>query len=645
MFLGQTPTSSTPTTPASGSAGGLQIATKSTSSMVYPDPFFNLANQYLPTNLQDTFRWCRFYFYRNSTIQTIVVKLATYSMTDVVVEEQNPGIRGRWEELLLEKLAYNTFRVNVGLDYHCFGNAFVSIAFPFVKILRCRQCGRSTMAGKADYEYTNFQFRLTCAHCGYIGMADVDDHYVRAADRIRLVRWNPEYLDIETNEVSATSVYHLNLPTSFYNDLAAGRKELVETTPQKFLDAAKDRRSVAFSADNLFHMKRASISGEYPGWGVGRLMPVLQDAFYLQLMRRAQEAILAEHIVPLRILYPEVSAAGNPLEMVSMSRWKAEMTSELNRWRKDPNLIPLASMPVGYQRVGGDGRQILLVPELETMNKLLCNAMGMPAELIFGGVSWSGSNVSLRMMENDFLRYNEQQLSLLRWTIHKLSLYLDWTSPTATFKPFKMADDLQRMSFFSQLKQSGDLSRRSLVTYAGFDVDAENKMMAAEAADAQKAMTAQKVAEARAQGEAQAVMGRHQMKLQQQMMAEQTRMAEESQTRLMADQSAAAEASMLSQMQMQTAAQSGTLPPIEPTRMSELVSGLAMPAAQPADAGIQSQAKSVVAYIRQHPERRPEIMAGLGSQLGQTVGQMLAPSVDDRPLPVQRPPRRATPSI
>jgi len=559
----------------------------------YPSPFFDIGQTYLPATVKQMFRWCRYYFLVNPLINAVVSKMADYPITDIILDTEKQDLKESWNSFLNEQLRYRPFQIEIGLDYYTYGNALVSIFYPFVKILRCTRCGFEKQASDAIYRFMNFEFHWQCEQCDHSGIAKVRDHYIKAPKGIRLLRWNPEDIDIRYNDISGEYEYYYSIPVQLKNDIIIGKKSAVESVPQLFIDALRLRKAVVFSRDNIYHFKRPTLAGKDRGWGTPMILPVLKDTFYLQVLRKAQESIALEHIVPLRMLFPQSgSATSDPYTTVNLQDWHDQIAGELRRWRADNNYIPILPLPIGQETIGGDGRALLLSQEIRVWSEHIVAGMGVPNELIFGGLSYSGSNVSLRMLENMFLGYLSDQLSLLRWVIDRTASYLSWPKVGARFKPFKMADDLQRKAYLFQLNQAGKMSDESLMADADYDSAKEDKIMEVEASRRVAAMKKQRLLQAEMEGEAMLVTAKWQNKAQAKAMVEQAAIQTEAAKEQMTFQSEI----QSGMMQDQAAAQTGQPAPQKSPDM----------APTPRDPSLISPPKEItsplsLSSIQQHP--------------------------------------------
>ncbi len=492
------------------------------SGLNYPSPFFDVAHTYLPTTVKQLFRYCRYYFLTNPLINATVFKLAEYPVTDLVIDHDNEDTKAHWTNYFHDHLQIRSAQIEIGLDYFCYGISLVSLSFPFIKYLQCRVCKHTERADKcrSRWVHTNFEFRLTCPKCESTEDAIVFDHYIKNASGIRLVRWNPEDMEVEYNEVTGESTYYFSLPQSLRNDVIIGKKNVVETTPQIFIQALRQQKAIVMNKSNLFVMKRPNIAWQDRGWGCPIVMPVLKDVFQLQVMKKSMEAILLEHIVPLRLIFPQAaSGTSDPFTSVSLVDWKDHVAAEIARWRYDNNYIPIMPLPLGYQAIGGDGKALLIFNEIQAQCEHIILGMGVPKEFLYGGLSYSGSQVSMRMLENAFISYVERHKLFVNWVVKMTSSYMKWPEVSARFKPFTRADDVQRKSLLFQYNQAGKVSDSTLLADIDLDQKEEDRIRSTEVERRLDTMRKEQLGMAQIQADAQAIMMKEQAKLQQDLQA------------------------------------------------------------------------------------------------------------------------------
>jgi hypothetical protein len=475
-------------------------------------------------------------------------------------------------------------------------------------------------ATDAKFTFRSCKFYLTCPACGHSGEAEVVDQYLRTPHGTRLVLWNPEDIDIQYNEVTAETSYYYSLPGHVKTAIMVGKREIVTKSPQVYIDAVRQGKSIVLDSENVYHLRRPTIlTGRLNrGWGVPLLLPVLKDTFYLQLMKKAQEAVLLERLLPLNIISPASATPGaNPYELVNLSSWREHVMNEIMRWRRDPLYIPVMPLPVGHQTLGGDGRALLLNQEMRLVAESIIAGMGCPPELIFGGMSWSGSNVSLRMLENVFLRYLSGLLRFVKmFVIRRTAAHLKVPTVDVRFKKFKMADDVQRKAYMFQLNQSKLVSDTTLQQEADVNPEEEDALLRSEVKRRLRGIEEQQLAEAEIQGKMHVVSAKYQAEAQNVLAQEQQQMLEGTQGTAPGEPGA------------------GELKrPVQPAETPTQGGGFG-PILQRLK-GMSSEAQQ--RFLERVSQQQPELANHIRSQLqgGQGAG------VDMRPLPEQLPPRRS----
>lgn len=469
----------------------------------FANPFFDHANTYLPTDVKQLFRYCRFYHMTHGVINAVMTKASEYAVTDLIIQHKERTSQDRWSDLLLRMMNYRVLQYEVNLDYNVMGNAFVSVSFPFRKELICGSCNKrhDAIKSRSRWKYDGNRFTLTCDSCGQTGHAQSMDKYTKNFQEITLIRWNPEHIDVHFNEATGHCDYTLQIPPELKAKIKSGRKDVVATMPEIFLAAVRKDVNVVFDRRELFHMRRPALSSAQRGWGHPAIMPVLKDAFYMQVMKKANEAALLEYILPKDFIFPQpATGAADPFVVSDLSRWRDHLRTEMARMRIDPAYTAIVPFPVGHQSIGGQGRSLLLMPEIQQIAEHIVVGLGFPVDLLFGAGSYAGNNVSMRMLENRFLYDHHAAQHLVEWVVQKIATWLDWPVPQVKFKPFKMADDMQRHQFLSLLNQAKKVSDTTLLSQLDMDVEVEAELIEKDASVRKRALEASFRQEAQLQG-------------------------------------------------------------------------------------------------------------------------------------------------
>lgn len=495
---------------------GRQEGGTNSGGLRYPSPFFDIGQTYLPTSIRQMLRWCRYYFLVNGLINTITTKQAEYPITEILVDEPDSDIRERWTFLIERVLRLRSFLIEVGLDYYCYGNAFVTIHWPFQKWLECTNCHHRVQIQHAVYKFRNMKYHLACGECSFTSEAKVLDINIKSLKGVRLIRWNPENVTIEHNEVTGDTAYFFEIPAVLRADIMMGKRHIVETIPDIYIRALRDSKTLRYTSDNLFHLKRPTIAEKDMGWGMPLILPVLKDTYYLQILRKGQEAIAQQHIVPLRLLFPQPgSGSADPYSTTNLGMWRKRIESEITKWRTDPNYIPILPLPIGNETIGGEGKALMLHQEMRAWSEQIIAGMGVPMELVYGGMQYSGSNVSMRVVENSFLSYRTELLILAcDFILGRIADYIEVPRPHIHFKRFKMADDLQRCALIFQMNNAMKVSDTTLLNEMDLDIIEEEKHKSAELDKQLENQRKMQLAQASLQGEVQVITAKYQAKAQ-----------------------------------------------------------------------------------------------------------------------------------
>lgn len=495
----------------------------------YPNPFFDIANTYIPRNIKVLFKFCRDFFHVNAFLRNVITKLTEYPITDLLYESAvSEDAKHKWDTVINDDLKLKSFLIEVGLDYFTYGNSFISTTMKSVRYLKCNSCGHTDLIKNVKFKLKNYDFHGTCAACKNMTLFRIHDEVIKSNKNFRLIRWAPENIDIDYNPITGNSVYYYNIPNKIKTLIISGNVNILEDTPEVFLQSLKLNKKIELNRDNLYHLKYPTLAEEDMGWGKPMILPALKDIYYLQTLRKANEAIANEHTVPKKTISPANTATMDPYSQMNLGQWKSEVEETIKKWRRDPNHIAIFPIPMTYQELGGNAKMLMLTPEMRFIEENIINSLGVPLEFIKGGASWTGSSVSLRIVENHFLTYRELLIDLINYFIvPKLVAYLEYPEVKFVFKKFKMSDDSESKQLAINLNASGKISDAKLIDEFGYVYEEEQKALKKNRMESLEASIEEMEKQSEAQGKASVIQARYQVRAQAAAEAEQMRVKAE----------------------------------------------------------------------------------------------------------------------
>jgi hypothetical protein len=485
----------------------------------YPSPFFDLASLFLPPRLKDLFKYCQTYAFSDEIISATLYKLSQFPITDIVYGDKDDELKSRWKRVLEEDLGIRARLEEAGLDYYTYGNYIGSFYVPFLRMLVCPHCKSTTPIKSAKFLWNvkDFKFYMRCKKCAGdepIPMIVVDKPLAKTTAGMNIVRWDPAQVDIENNPISGNSTYFYNLPNQLKRQIWAGRRRVLEETPMSFIMAAKEGARVELEPTNIIHIKRPSMSYFDSGWGIPLIVPLLKSRYIYQIFLKSREVIAQQHIVPMWMLYPLPQANLDPASHLSMAKWRQEIEGAVKKWRRDPNHIAVFPIPTGFQQIGGDARALTMMDEIRFLQETMIIGLQVPREFLTGGMSWSGSSVTFRMVENFFLNHIRGLKQLMTFVIGKVSKATKLKPIDVSMTRLKWVDDVQQKSLLMQANMNGKISDDTFVSEVGHSMAKEFENMIEEVDKRSKITVAQMKAQAEAEGEAMLIQTKYQGKAQ-----------------------------------------------------------------------------------------------------------------------------------
>lgn len=448
------------------------------------NPWFTVANQFVPRNLHDVIRWARYITIQSPTTSEVIRKQATYPITDFIIDTEQEGLRKRYESVI-KSFKLKEGLQDAGFEYFTLGNVFLSIYFPIHRQLECPNCKTKHSAKNAPWiSFKTWQFQGSCPvpNCGYKGAFKRIDSKSMSVEDMNLIKWTPEHIAVNNNPITGESEYYYKIPNSIKQKIQKGDRLFVDSVPWAFVEAVRFNQDFKFDKGSLFHLKNISSGGTVEGIAVPPLLSLFTLVYYQATLRKANESIATEYLSPLRVVFPQAqSANSDPVISMSMRNFRSNMEDALRRHKTDKNHVIIAPTPVGYQALSGEGKNLLVAQEIQQAEDSILLSLGVSRELLSGTTNWTSSSVGLRMMENLLTSYVGRLQDLIDWVILKVGSYLTMDPVKVTLIPFKLLDDEVFKQLLTSLAGTNQASQRTLFEELGIDWNEEQDRMKEEA--------------------------------------------------------------------------------------------------------------------------------------------------------------------
>jgi hypothetical protein len=436
--------------------GGLGAGGVSYAQRPYSSPMLTLSDMKMPKTTTEFFKWCKYYYTFDPLISGAINACSTFPVTDIYLEDSasNQVTDAQtadeddvqqtesdelklYKRVLLKNIGLVDLCILIGIDYHLYGNCFIFGEF------------KTGADGKAEWK--------------------------------NVIRLDPNRVVIDFNPVTQEKRFRWQVPESVQK-ICRDKKPLdaYNKIPDIIKQAVEQNKTILLNSKHIYHFARPTDSGgDNAVWGVPIIAHVLKLITYRNVLRQAQEAIAREHIVPMRVFYVQPQQQGYNAT-TDWSNVSSNLAGLIARSVRDPNFKVVSPVPVGLLNVGGEGKQLLLTPEIEQIQSEILAGMNVPREFIFGGVSYSGTSISLRILENQFITYRLKLLDfindfLIRGMAEERG---DWTSEkdddrliSAKMVEMKMVDDVQQKQLILDLNARGKVTDEYMWKAMGLDPD------------------------------------------------------------------------------------------------------------------------------------------------------------------------------
>lgn len=458
------------------------------------NPFCDIASEYIPSDLNTIFEFCEYLMLAVVPFRSVSQRVVRYFLTDVEFGGADDNQIEDCKSLVNDKLNIINALACAGDNYMTYGQAFVSLYFPFDRFFICKECGIRAKSSIVDYKFDSrkIEFSGKCAACKQKTVFEVDDIRSLDLDRVKFIHWNPKNIRMLEHKLSGQIKYYYKLDNDFVENIRLGKKFYLEDTPMSFIKACCDKKKrdnkkevlFKFADDSLFVMKCESLAGlDLNGWGIPPILPNFKLAYYTQLLRRYDEAIALDRIIPDSILYPAINTTSGGMDALTTSNMETftqQMKSMIENRRKNPFARQVAPFPVGQVTIGGDARQLSPKDNIAYALEELMNALGYPAELYTGSLKLEAFPVALRLFEKQWNVLVDGDNHMLSWTVRQVSNWFGWKNITAKLRSVTLADDLENKALALQAAAGRDISKETAYRPFGIDFLDEQRRVVSE---------------------------------------------------------------------------------------------------------------------------------------------------------------------
>lgn len=439
----------------------------------FPSPFFDIASQYMPRNIKDMFRWAEHIYLNNGVVSQCIRRMVMYPLTHLVHDGAVTEVTKRWDDFFSKTINIRSFQINAGVDLYVYGNSFTAIYFPIRRILVCPQCKMHMPVKQVKkVAFKEWKFRGKCK-CGYNGPMCHIDRRSQQLEDINLIRLDPKNVDISYNEITGKYKYYYRLPKKLQARITRGDIHAVADMPWDFIEATRKKKVLLFNNDSLYHMKMPSLSGLHLEWGLSPTLQTFKLHYYAAILRRANEAIGLDYLVPIRILYPERGASNDPSQMINLGKHRDFALDMIKKHRQDPGDAYYSPIPVGYQAIGGEAKALNIVQDIKITNEEIMNALGVPQELFYGSLSVQAAPTALRLFENTLSFYVYALNDQLAWITDKIARYTNIEKSIPRWAKVTLVDDMEKKGLLMQMMASQKVADDTFLRLLGTDFKTE----------------------------------------------------------------------------------------------------------------------------------------------------------------------------
>lgn len=444
-----------------------------TKSKKYPNPFFGVPLQYLPTNMDGMLWWSEQFLMRFGFYRSAISRVADYFITQISIDCEDEESEEEYRKIF-EELGWKKILQEAGLNLLAYSNTFISINQGFNRFLCCPKCKKFTIIDRIqNYKFEKGDYFYKCLGCSYDGIHRLVDKPVKDVKKINTVCWNPREIKLKHEETSNTSVYFWEIPKTYSQKVTKkGDHFYSKVVPKVIYDAIFEKKMIEFNNKNFIHLKLPTpASLKTDGKAVPLAMYMFDNFFMLKVLERYNEVICFEDINPFRVIsMADNTPASNPIfESQDGGAWAAAVDNMLDAHTRDPASYHKFPFSLNFQHLGGDAKNLTPVELINFAQSNILNALNIPQEFYNMTLQTQAVGPALRLFENSWSSIPDNYNILLQKIGDVVCKIRGLTPAKFTLLPITFADDMERKSVIGQLVSSNSIARSEFLKLYGFE--------------------------------------------------------------------------------------------------------------------------------------------------------------------------------
>ena len=355
-----------------------------------------------PQNIRERRAFYRFFYNTNEIVGSAIDIHSTLPLSKIRLvppkgknKHQNEYVFRFFSKMCEDVKLFKTL-IEITHEYFLLGNAFIfSEEDDWFERLPPEEQTRKKEEARQRAQYLKDKYGIIDKNPLYKGWKKI---LILPPDQVRvrrmplsddsIIEFQP---DPETRRFLTSDMpIDINDPTrQIKYDVPESIKEKVRLTGMVPMDT--DPSSGSF----VFHLARKKC--QYESLGVSIIERCVNTLVYWDKLRQAQTSIASRHMTPMRIVWAE----GLNDDGVDNLREQVDMALV------DPDYSIIANYDIHWEEMGTQGRLLDATTESENVMNRLFAGLNVTRELLTGEGTYSGSRITLEVMNNMYLMYRE----------------------------------------------------------------------------------------------------------------------------------------------------------------------------------------------------------------------------------------------